>query len=218
MVVNILFGALGNFGHGCHSFHRVFAGSSFAGEHNGAGAVVNGVGHVGGFRTGGARVFHHAVQHLGGSNYIFGAVVHLFNNHFLNNGNVLKGDFNAHVPAGNHNAIGNADNFVNIGNALGVFYFCNNAYIAAVSLIQNFTDVQYILGSAHKGSSNKIEPSPNTKKDVLLVPLADVGDGKVYIGDIDALAVRNRAAVNNGTVDFTVFHRIHPQFNKAIVN
>ena len=49
--------ALGGFGNHCHGFQGLYwilACGSFAGQHNGTGAVINGVGNVGNFCTGGA--------------------------------------------------------------------------------------------------------------------------------------------------------------------
>ena len=44
--------------------NRILAHGRLAGEHDGVGAVVDGVGHVGDFGARGARVFDHRLQHL----------------------------------------------------------------------------------------------------------------------------------------------------------
>ena len=53
-------------GHHGDRFNRVLAHGRFAGEHDGVGAVVNGVGHVGDLGARGARVLDHRLEHLRG--------------------------------------------------------------------------------------------------------------------------------------------------------
>ena len=67
VIINIRLGTQGNLHHGLQGLYRILAGSSLAGQHNGTGTLVNGVGHVRGLRTGWARILHHGIQHLGGS-------------------------------------------------------------------------------------------------------------------------------------------------------
>ena len=53
-------------GHHGDGFDGILADGRFAGEHDGVGAVVDGVGHVGDFGAGGARILDHRLEHLGG--------------------------------------------------------------------------------------------------------------------------------------------------------
>ena len=63
---DLVFGFDDDLGHHGDGFDGVLAGGGLAGEHDGVGAVVDGVGDVGGFGAGGARVFDHRLEHLGG--------------------------------------------------------------------------------------------------------------------------------------------------------
>src|ERR1700693_4206256 len=52
--------------HHGHALDGILSAGGFGGEHDGVGAVKNGVGHVGGFGAGGAGIFRHGFEHLGG--------------------------------------------------------------------------------------------------------------------------------------------------------
>ena len=112
LIVDVGFGALSDGRHNLDGFFGVIAGSGLAGEHDGRGAIVDGVCHVGGFRTGGTGVMDHGFQHLGGGDDLLAVFVGFFDEAFLEDGNVLKGNFHAHVAPGDHNAVGDPDDLV----------------------------------------------------------------------------------------------------------
>ena len=56
LIINVTLGLQGNGRHGAHRFHRVLAGGGFPGKHDGAGAIINSVCHIGCFGAGGALV------------------------------------------------------------------------------------------------------------------------------------------------------------------
>ena len=105
LVVNAGLGPHGNARHGLHGLQGIHARGGFPGEHNGAGAVVNGVGHVGGFRPGGAGRLHHGVQHLRGGDGRLARGVALFDEELLQDGDFLQGNFHAHVTPGHHDGV-----------------------------------------------------------------------------------------------------------------
>ena len=63
VIGNISFCTDGNLYHGAESFHRVFAGSSLAGKHDGAGSLIDRIGNVRCLRTGGTGILDHGIQH-----------------------------------------------------------------------------------------------------------------------------------------------------------
>jgi len=64
-LTQVRFGLANNFGHHLDRFNGVLAGGGFGGEHDGVGAVVDGVGDVGSLGAGGARVLDHRLEHWG---------------------------------------------------------------------------------------------------------------------------------------------------------
>ena len=64
-VVDVILRGLGDPGHCPDCFHRIGAAGSLTREHDGGGAVIDGIGNIsclGACRTG---VVHHGIQHLG---------------------------------------------------------------------------------------------------------------------------------------------------------
>ena len=89
LIVNAGLGPQSDPRHGLHGFQRIHTRGGLAGEHNGAGAVVDSVGHVGGFRTSGAGVLHHGIQHLGRGNGRLARRVALLDEHLLQHGHLF---------------------------------------------------------------------------------------------------------------------------------
>ena len=120
---NILFCFQGDAGHGFHRLNRIFAGGGFAGKHDGAGAVVNGVGHVGNFRPGGADVVDHGFQHFRGGNHALAQHAGLGDHVLLNGGQFFVGDFYPQIAPGHHYAVAMGADFLQMIHTGAVFDF-----------------------------------------------------------------------------------------------
>ena len=77
--------------------------------------------------------------------------------HLLKDGDLLKRNLDAHIAARDHNAVADAQDVVDVANALGVFDLCNDADFFIALTLQNLTDLKDIVGAAHKRSGDKIE-------------------------------------------------------------
>lgn len=64
---------------------------------------------------------------MGGNDNWFGLNQAFIDGFFLDSGNVLEGDFEAEVTAGDHDSIGGVDDFVNIAAGFGAFNFSDDA-------------------------------------------------------------------------------------------
>ena len=115
---------------------------------------------------------HHAVQHLGGGDDIFAAVVDALNNHLLDDRHVLQRDLNAHVAAGNHDAVRDAQDLVDVVDALGVFNLGDDLDGVAAVFLQNFPDLQDVLRAAGEGGGDEIKARLDAKLDVVAVLVA----------------------------------------------
>ena len=165
-IIDVVLRTAGDPVHRFERFDGMRAGGGFTGQHDGAGAIVNGVGHVGCFRPGGTGILHHGLQHLGGGDYLQARVVGLVNQHLLQAGDLLQGNFHPHVAARDHDAVGYFDNTVYIGNALGVFYFGNNTYFVVVVPLQLLPDLYHVIGPPGKGGGDKIRIDITGKRNV----------------------------------------------------
>ena len=211
--------ALGGFGNHCHSFqglYRILACGSFAGQHNGTGAVINGVGNVGNFCTGGAGVHYHGIQHLGCRDADFAHLHGMVNQVLLDGRDFGIVNFNAHIAAGNHNAIGNAQDLINIINAFLVLNFGNDADIG-IMLIQQVADIHNILCAAGKTGGDQVIPLFNTKQDIIAVTLAHIRHGQVHTGNVDTLLRLDHTIIFHGADDIRIGNAFDAQGNQAII-
>ena len=104
-IINIRFRALCNAYHCLQSFHGIFPGCRLSGKHDSTGSIVNGIGHICRLCTGGSWIFHHGIQHLCGSNYLFSCLIDFANNHFLYHRYFLIRHLHSHISPGNHDSI-----------------------------------------------------------------------------------------------------------------
>ena len=146
--LGVIDGALCLFGYFCHcrdSLDRIFAHCRFAREHDGARAVIDGVGNVGYLRTRRARVVDHGFKHFGRRYDALAAKTAGRYHHFLNGGELLEGYFYAHVAARDHNAVARVDDLDDVIDAGAVFYFCDYVYLVSAVLVQEAAHVLDVL-------------------------------------------------------------------------
>ena len=85
------------------------ADGGFAGEHEGIGAVPDGVGDIGGFGAGGSGAGGHGFEHLGGDDDGHEGASGGGDDAALGDGDFGGADFDAEVAAGDHGAVGGVD-------------------------------------------------------------------------------------------------------------
>ena len=210
--------APGNVNHGLQRFHRVQARGGLAGEHNAAGAIIDGVGHVRGLGPGGPGVLHHGIQHLGGGDHLLAGQVGFFNQLLLQHRHILEGDLHPHVAPGHHNAIGNPQDFINVFHALHILNLSDDVDGVAFILFQYAADFQNILCCTGKGGGDEVEPVFNAENNVRTVPLTDKGHGELGPGHIDALVVGDPPPVDHGTDNIRLGNVLGAHLHQAIVN
>ena len=218
LIIDVLFRTHGNPDHGFQGLNGIIAGSGLTGKHDGAGAVINGVGHVCRFCTGGAGVLHHGVQHLGGGDDLLAGQIGLFDEFLLDDRDLFQGNFYAQVAAGHHDAVGHVDNLVDIPYAVNIFNLGDDADIVIPHAFQKSAHFQNIIGGAGEGSSDKVEVLLHGKFQVLAVLFAGEGQGELDAGDVDALTGRYRAAVDHAADNIRVGVGLHSQLDQAVVN
>ena len=165
----------GNLHHGLQGLHRILSVGRLAGEHDGAGSLVNGVRHVGSLRAGRARVLDHGIQHLGRRDHRLSGLEDLADQHLLDHRHVLQRDLYAHVAAGDHDAVGHPQDLVDVLHALQVLNLGNNLDALAALFLQNLADLQNVVRRPGKGSGDIIEAFLHGKHNIVIILLADEG-------------------------------------------
>src|SRR5690606_16708600 len=141
--------------HDLDGSHRELAGCRLARQHHGAGAIVDRVSHVGGFRASGARVLHHAFQHLGRGNHRLTGGLALGDDLLLEARDQLWTELYTHVAARHHHAVGGLDDRVEVLYDLRTFEFADNLGVSAL-LFDVFGEVDHLGRGTHEGQRHEI--------------------------------------------------------------
>ena len=190
----VFFRLRGNFGHGLHGFHRIFSVCSFTAQHQGIRTIIDGIGNIRHFRTGGAWVGNHGMKHLCGNNHRLLGKNTLADEHTLDARNTFLRNFNTEVTASYHHTVGYFQDFIDIINAFLVLNLSNNTDIAVMS-VKNRLDVEYILLIAHKGVGNEVYVLLNSIKDIGAVLLRQRRQIDADAGNVDALAAAQSSLI-----------------------
>ena len=214
--VHIGLSLAGNGIHRPHSLYGILARSRLAGEHDGRGSIINGVGHVGDLRPGGTGIFNHGVQHLGGGNDRL-AAGHTFGNHILlQNGDLGEVDFHAQIAAGHHDAVGYRQNLRQIGNTLLILHLGNNPDGGTLP-IQQAADFPHIRRRADKAGGNIIKALFDTEENIIPVSLAHIRHVQPHAGHVDTLVVLHDAVIFHAAANFCGGGLQHSQTDQAVI-
>ena len=153
---DLVLGLGDDLGHHGDGFDGIFAGGGFAGEHDGVGAVVDGVGDVGGLGAGGARVLDHGLEHLGGGDDGLAVLGGAADDVLLDGGDFFGRDFDAEVAAGDHDAVGDFEDGVEVLDGLGLFELGDDPGVG-VEGGEAVLDVADVVGGADEGDGDGVD-------------------------------------------------------------
>ena len=194
----VCLGGLGNRSHGLQRLNGVLARGGLAGEHDRAGAVVDGVGNIGDLGTGRAGVDDHGIQHLGGGNANLTGAHGAVDQVLLDGRDLGKVDLNAHIAAGNHDAVCHGQDLVNVVDALLVLDLRDDADLGVV-LVQDVADIHNVLRVAGKAGGDQVKALLDTKQNIARVALAHIRHGQMHAGNVDALLGLDDAVIADRT-------------------
>ena len=128
----------------------------------------------------------------------------------LDHGDLGEVNLHPHVSPGDHHAVHHGQDLVHVVHALLVFQFGDDAHVGVV-FIQHPSDLHGILGGAAEGGGDKVKPLLDAEADIRPVLGAHIGHGQVDAGDVDPLAVLDRAAVLHPAdyVGLRLLHHFH---------
>ena len=134
----------------------------------------------------------------------------------LNGRDLGKVDLNAHIAAGDHDAVRNAEDLLDVVDAFLVFDLGHDLDLGIV-LFQQVADLKNVAGAARKAGRDPVEPLLDAEQDVLLVALAHIGHRQVYTRHVDALFGLDDAVVHHGADDVGIGHMFDVQLDQAVV-
>ena len=195
-IIKRIFRANGNLSHRLHRLQRIFAAGSFAAQHNNIAAVENRVGNVAGLGTSCTVAVNHTFQHLRSRDNRLARLVTARDNILLYQRYILGRYLYAQVASGNHNAVGYADNFIDMLYTGLILDFGNNPD-RRTCFLKHFTDSDNIIGLLHEGCRNVIHIMLDSKKNICLVLFRQKRQLQLDTGASHALTRAQLAAIDH---------------------
>ena len=193
---DLVLGLGDDLGHHGDGFDGILAGGGFGGEHDGVGAVIDGVGDVGGFGARGARVVDHRLEHLRGGDDGLAVLGGAADDVLLDGRDFLRRNFDAEVAAGDHDAVGDFEDGVEVLDGLRLFELGDDPGVGLEGG-EAALDVANVVGGAHEGDGDGVDSLPMAKIEVFLVFLGERGHLDGDAGQVDALVLAEHAAVDD---------------------
>ena len=196
-------------------FDGILAGGTFGGEHDGVGAVVDGVGDVGGFGASGARVVDHRLEHLGGGDDGLAVLGGAADDVLLDGGDFFGRDFDAEIAAGDHDAVGDFEDGVEVLDGLGLFEFGDDPCVGFEGG-EAVLDVADVVGGADEGDGDGVDALADGEDEVFFVLLGERGDVDGDAGEVDALVLAEHAAVDDLADYVFAFDGLDAELDEAV--
>ncbi len=174
---------------------RILPGGRLAREHQGVGAVEDGVGDVGGLGAGGPRVGHHRLEHLGGHDHRLAVTPAHGDDLLLPHRNLVQRHLDPEISARHHHGVGLAHGLVEAAHHPRALELGDQRQIAA-GLAHHAAHRLEVAGSADEAHRQEVGPFGDGEGDIGAVLVAD-RKRQVGVGEVDALAGRDRPAVEH---------------------
>ena len=203
-IVDVRLGILGDAGHGAQRLDGVLARGRLAGEHDGARAVIDGVGDVSDLGAGGADVVRHALEHLGRGDDALAEQAALADELLLDARQLLIRHLDAHVAAGDHDAGALGEDVLDVIDAGLIFDLGDDGDVPAAVRAQEAVEIDQILPARHEGCGHEVHVVFDAEEQVALVLLAQKRLLEHLVRKAHALAVGQHAAGGDAADDVRV--------------
>ena len=114
----------------------------------------------------------------------------------LDGGNFFGRDFDAEVSAGDHDAVGDFEDGVEVLDGLGLFELGDDPGVGLEGG-EALLDVADVVGGADEGDGDGVDALADGEDEVFLVLLGERGDLDGDAGEVDALLFAEHAAVDD---------------------
>ena len=207
---------LGDARHHLNRLKRVSSGGGFAGQHQRIGAVEDGVGDVGDFGAGRARITDHRIEHLRRGDDGLADAVAGGDDALLRDRDLFNRHFDTEIAARNHRAIGDIENRFQILAGLELFDLDDDRNDPP-GFAHYLTQRQHIVGAFYKGEGDVIDSKLQPKPDIVLVLLGHGIDIQPDTGRADALLRSQRSTGDHARFEFRRRFGDHDQLQQSVV-
>ena len=125
----------------------------------------------------------------------------------------LRRQLHTEVAARHHDGVAEADDFIEIVEGLRLFQLGEHPGAA----LDDFLRLKYVFRTLHERQADIFNAARQGEIHVLAVLLGQGGDGQDDIGDIDALAVAQSAAIDDDRFQMVLAHMGDAQFQLAVI-
>ena len=98
---------------------------------------------------------------------------------------MVEGNFNTHVTAGDHDAVSDLDDFIQVFNTRAVLYLCDDLNLFTAVDVQQLPELFNILLISYEGGCDEVDILLDAEDDVASVLLADEYLVNIHTGDVD---------------------------------
>ena len=203
--------------HGLDRLERELSARGLAGEHHHLGAFEDRVGHVGGFGAGGPRVALHGIQHLRGHDAELGVAVGKPHRALLQDGHGFDGTLDAQVATGDHDAVGEAHDLLQVGDGQGSLDLGDDGRVGPADFRQVIPHPLDVGAVSDEGDSHPVEALVAAEHQVALVLLGKHVESVVAFRRVHGLAGFEETARLHGGDDLLALHPVHRQLQVAVV-
>lgn len=148
----------------------------------------------------------------------FASQVALLDHVFLNQRHVFRRQVYAQISAGNHQAVGYAQDGVQVLHSLVIFDLGDDLDVVGLVLVEDMFDLENIFGFADEGLGDDVDVLLNAELDVPDVLLGYAGKAGFDAGNVDALALLQLAAVLDEAVDLGAFGLYDLQTDQTVID
>ena len=219
VVVFALEGLLSLTDDACHrldSLEGVLTVSRLTREHDSVGAVVDSVSDVADLCTRRQGVVDHRVEHLRSDDDGLLSSDTLLDDHTLDGGDLLSGDFDSEVTTSDHDTIARVDDLVDVVDTFLVLDLSDDLDVALV-LVEDRLDFLDVLLVTDERVSDELDLLGDRVQDVATVLLGERGQVDAYARDVDALAATELTVVLTDREELVAFLLLYVEGKSTVV-
>ena len=216
VLADVVLGLLDDPRHGLDDQDGVLAGGGLAREHQGVGAVEDGVGDVGRLGAGGARLLDHRLEHLGRHDHRLAGEAAGGDDLLLQHGDGVERHLDPEVAAGDHQAVGRVGDLVEVLDR-GLALDLGDDRDPPAGLRHHRADRLDVRRLADVARGEEVRLLGDGEGDVGAVLLGDL-EGEVGVRQVDPLAGLHRAAVDDPRPHAVPLLRLDAQLDQAAVD
>ena len=161
---------------------------------------------------------NHGVEHLGCGDALLAHALCHADHLLLQHRDVLEGHLDSEVAARDHDAVRDLEDLLEVLDALHGLDLCDDLDVLSAVLAQDVAHLADIGGGSREACRNVVKAGFAPEDQIVPVLRADERHRQVCPGDVDALVVRDLAAVAHGADDVRIRDLIDAHADETVID